>query len=66
MKKLVKNVIWKLVCAFVVCAIIAISLATCEKDECKECTNKITNETKKLCGDELLEARLSKDFTCKL
>jgi len=66
MKKLGKKGIWKLACGFVLCAGIVISFVMCEKDECAECTHKATNEKKELCGDELLEARLSKDFTCKL
>jgi len=66
MKKIVKNKIWKLLCAFVVCAGIVIVLVTCAKDdECKECTNKVTNASKTYCGDELTEARLNPALTCK-
>jgi len=65
MRKMVKNGIWKLICAFVLCAGIVIVLVTCAKDdECKECTNA-KGETKTLCGDELTEARLTPGVTCK-
>ena len=66
MKEIVKNGSWKLVCAFVLCAVIAISFVTCgDDDDCAECTNKVTNETKNYCGDELIEARLNPALTCK-
>jgi len=65
MKKIMKNGSWKLVCAFVLCAGIAISFVMCGDDECKECTNKITSESKTYCGDELTEAKLNPALTCK-
>lgn len=70
MKKFAKNSIWNLVCAFIVCAGIAISFATCAKDdECKECTFKDEDgnvvNTKTFCGDELTEAMLTPRVTCK-
>jgi len=46
---------------------LGIIFSTCKKDEdeCKECTNKITKETKTYCGDELAEAELNPTLTCK-
>jgi len=70
MKKFLKNKIWKVVCAFVLCAGISIWFVTCaDEDECKECTFKDedgnTLKTGTFCGDELTEARLTPRVTCK-
>jgi len=69
MKKFVINGIWKLVCAFVLCAGITILLMTCSKDdECEECTFKVggvVTKTETLCGDDLTEAKLLPGVTCK-
>ena len=57
---------WIFLCALVLCAGIFVVVEACSDDEeCKECTNSVTGEKKTYCGDNLKEAKLMPNVTCK-
>ena len=49
----------------VLCAGIAFIVSTCNDDECKKCTNSANGEVWEACDDELKEAKLLPNVTCK-
>ena len=57
--------ILKIVFVLVVCAVVAVMVSMCEIEECKTCTNTQTNDSRKLCGDDLKEAQRLHYMTCK-
>jgi uncharacterized lipoprotein YehR (DUF1307 family) len=56
--KRVSNKFFKIACAMVLCAGIAMLVSTCgEEEECKKCENKQEGvQSATFCGDELKEA----------
>ena len=64
--KIIKDKVWRLLCAITLCAGVAFFVATCNEDEeCKSCTNDQTKETKTFCGDDLKEVQALPNMTCK-
>ena len=56
---------WVFLCAIFLCVIVVVVVTACEEDDCKVCTNSVTNDSFTACGDELEEARKLPNVVCK-
>ena len=69
MKKFLKlnRGIFRILCAFVLCATIIVVVAKCDDTEtkCKTCTNTQKNETRIFCGDDLKDAEELPHMKCE-